>query len=152
MGNARPAGKPYWQQSSGCEVLDFPAGQHQPPLYLPVLGYYPPPGLQGQLVLVKSFNRINCLVWLLLCGAYPNPASSQSIGMGTSNPNPSAALDVSSANKGLRMHRVMLGQPDDNTSPIPNPAVGLHQHHNFAFACGNNFNQSATSTVIDSTG
>lgn len=56
-------------------------------------------------------------------------AHAQSVGIGTNNPNPSAALEVSSANKGMLIPRVLLGQPDDNTSPINNPATGLLVYH-----------------------
>ena len=55
-----------------------------------------------------------------------------SVGMGTSSPDPSAALDIFSGNKGLLIPRVALTGALDGTT-IPSPATGLLVYNtNFA--------------------
>lgn len=46
------------------------------------------------------------------------------VGIGTTTPNPSAALDISASNKGFLLPRVNLAGRND-TSTIPSPAAGL---------------------------
>ena len=49
---------------------------------------------------------------------------SQNIGIGTTNPDPSAVLDIASADKGLLIPRLSLSS-QTNPSPVSSPAVGL---------------------------
>jgi hypothetical protein len=49
---------------------------------------------------------------------------SQSVGINTSTPNPSAALDIQSPNKGILIPRVALQSPTD-VATVPNPVEGL---------------------------
>jgi hypothetical protein len=58
-------------------------------------------------------------------------------GIGTTSPDPSAKLDVSSTNKGFLPPRVTLTSTTDNTT-IPNPAIAL-----LVYNTGNNVNISA---------
>jgi len=58
-------------------------------------------------------------------------------GIGTTTPDPSAKLDVSSTNKGFLPPRVTLTSTTDNTT-IPNPATAL-----LVYNTGNNVNLSA---------
>jgi hypothetical protein len=51
--------------------------------------------------------------------------SQENVGIGTTTPDPSSLLDLSSANKGLLIPRVVLSSPGNSTSPVNNPAVGL---------------------------
>lgn len=47
------------------------------------------------------------------------------VGIGTSTPNSSAILDVTSTNKGILIPRVSLNNVTDSTTPINSPATGL---------------------------
>lgn len=62
-------------------------------------------------------------VFLLLWG-FTICSMAQNVGIGTSSPNASAALDISAGNKGLLPPRVTLTGINDSTT-IPSPATGL---------------------------
>ena len=72
---------------------------------------------------------------ILSIGVFAN-ASAQS-GIGTTTPDPSAKLDVSSTNKGFLPPRVTLASSSDITT-IPNPVTAL-----LVYNTGNNVNLSA---------
>ncbi|MEO6287372.1 MAG: hypothetical protein ABIN80_24345 [Dyadobacter sp.] len=62
------------------------------------------------------------LVFLIL--SYQQNAFAQGVGINTNTPDPSAALDIQSSNKGLLVPRVALGSLSDN-STVSNPAHAL---------------------------
>jgi len=68
---------------------------------------------------VKNFILI---CFILFAGRL---SSQENVGIGTTTPDPSALLDLSSANKGLLIPRVVLLAPGNSTSPVNNPASGL---------------------------
>lgn len=61
---------------------------------------------------------------LLLLLFLPVLSFSQNIGIGTTSPDPSAALDISAANKGVLVPKVALVNTT-LASPVTNPAIGL---------------------------
>lgn len=67
---------------------------------------------------MKHLNFIAVLCCLTMV------ANAQNVGIGTPTPNPRAILDLSSANKGFLLPRVLLTGATDNTT-IPNAPYGL---------------------------
>lgn len=59
-----------------------------------------------------------------MCYGFSLNAQTGSVGINTNNPNPSAVLDINSANKGLLIPRVSLQSLSD-ASTVPSPANGL---------------------------
>ncbi|WP_213278877.1 hypothetical protein [Chryseobacterium indologenes] len=64
------------------------------------------------------------IISILMCYGFSLNAQTGSVGINTSNPDPSAVLDVNSANKGLLIPRVSLQSLSD-ASTVPSPANGL---------------------------
>lgn len=71
---------------------------------------------------------------------FVNPSTKQ-IGIGTTNPNQSAILDLNATNKGFLIPRVAIKGTTDITT-IPNPAIGLFVYNTVA-ALGGGVNGSA---------
>lgn len=67
----------------------------------------------------KKFFCLLCIVLLVIFKAQQG-----GVGIGTTSPNPSAVLDVTASNKGLKLPVVSLTSTTDVTS-IPNPKTGF---------------------------
>ncbi|MBC7867409.1 MAG: hypothetical protein H7X88_07735, partial [Gloeobacteraceae cyanobacterium ES-bin-316] len=65
------------------------------------------------------FLNFKKAVVFITCVCISAFAKAQSVGIGTTAPNPSAILEINSSNKGLLLPRV------SDTSSVPNPAKGL---------------------------
>jgi trimeric autotransporter adhesin len=65
---------------------------------------------------------------LFLCGCLLN-SFAQSVGVGTTTPDASAVLDITSSDKGLLIPRINLLSFTDVVT-IPNPTKGLLVFHN----------------------
>jgi hypothetical protein len=69
---------------------------------------------------------IRNVIWLvLLIVVAVNTATAQSVAIGTDTPHPSAALDVTSTNRGAIFPRVSLVDVSNGLTPINSPATGL---------------------------
>ncbi|WP_223599067.1 hypothetical protein [Chryseobacterium sp. GVT01B] len=64
------------------------------------------------------------IISILMCYGFSLNAQTGSVGINTNNPDPSAVLDINSANKGLLIPRVSLQSLTDGTT-VPSPANGL---------------------------
>lgn len=64
------------------------------------------------------------VIGLIVFKCLTHDAVSQSVGIGTTSPNPRAILELNSTNKGFLLPRVMLTGSTDNTT-IPNAPFGL---------------------------
>ena len=67
---------------------------------------------------------MNRILILIITGLFTYHLQAQNIGIGTTTPNASAALEIKASNKGFLPPRVALNGTDDITT-IPNPATGL---------------------------
>jgi hypothetical protein len=73
----------------------------------------------------KKINYMKAYhVLLLVCFLFATNAQSQNVGIGITTPHASAALEISSANKGFLLPRVSLGSLND-AATIVNPAGSL---------------------------
>ncbi len=71
-------------------------------------------------------NKLFTLSFLFLfCGIFHQAFSQNNVGIGTTTPNASALLDLTSTSKGLLIPRVSLLAVGNNTSPVNAPATGL---------------------------
>lgn len=61
---------------------------------------------------------------------------SQNVGIGTSTPNASAKLEISSTNSGILIPRVALNNVTNNLAPVVSPATGLMVYNTNAFVTG----------------
>jgi len=73
---------------------------------------------------MKTVNSCRLFVVIVLLLAAQNVSLGQSVGIGTTNPDPSAMLDITAAGKGLLIPRVALTDASDVVT-IPSPASSL---------------------------
>lgn len=84
----------------------------------------PPPFLRNPYRLFpigNTFRNMRKILLLMGCCSFLVIANAQSIGIGTSSPNSSAALDITNTGKGLLIPRM----PTTQINSIANPAKGL---------------------------
>ncbi len=65
------------------------------------------------------------VIWLTALTTVVSTLQAQSIGIGTTTPDPSAALDIASANQGLLIPRIGLSALNSPTPISGTPAIGL---------------------------
>lgn len=88
-----------------------------------------------------NFNRENKIIMkkLLLSGLFLFLWNSYSqVGIGTTNPNTSSCLDISSNSSGLLIPRVSLIDISNGTTPVNSPATSLLVYNTNAFVTGGN--------------
>lgn len=68
--------------------------------------------------------------------SFGNYSFAQNVGIGTSTPNASAKLEISSTNSGILIPRVALNNVTNSTTPVSSPATGLMVYNTNAAVTG----------------
>ncbi|WP_157488088.1 C1q-like domain-containing protein [Dyadobacter crusticola] len=105
----------------------------------------------GQCTLLRPFNvlKVGCLHYCLaaiLLGFTNDRANAQGVGINTTTPHPSAALDIQSTNQGILIPQVTLQSLGDNTT-VPSPATGLLVYNKNNILSGPGFYQNIGTTA-----
>jgi F0F1-type ATP synthase membrane subunit c/vacuolar-type H+-ATPase subunit K len=75
---------------------------------------------------LKNMKRLAILLLVILLSGFMKSTDAQNnVGIGTTTPNVSALLDLTSTSKGLLIPRVTLLAAGNGTSPVNSPATGL---------------------------
>lgn len=91
------------------------------------------------------------IIFLLLCSAAQKMLMAQSVGIGTTTPNPSAQLDVTSASKGILIPRMTEAQKDAILSPVQGLMVFNTNTNSFQYYNGVTWANISHSGIVSGT-